>query len=739
MSKASSATAVLDSTDLRKALSKRKLDSRIISPPVLIYLMGKVMRHPFLVLVTFLAIGILIGLDLFSIALFLPFLDALQGGNGGLVDATPLAFLVALFEDYTIVERIRFVAGLLVATQVAKAVVLYLADRTLQYMLLRVQRDIRFDIFRTMMDTEMRYIGRYRQGNLFTILHSFPSSGTKIVNEYIKAMHNSTMVIAAVIAMASFDVTMTAVALTLAVLVTWMISRLNVVLRRQSIDMREQRMELHRFSLEAIQGLKTFHLFGRTKTTKQRFEDQLIDFQRIQYRNAWLSGLVAPLFGILSMGFFAGLIILATFLLDRSDDAWVAILTAFVIVNSQLMGKTGKFAKRRANLAKEMPAMETLLAFMRDPRRSELPDGKQTFARMQRGIKLDNVSFRYGDKEPWVLNGITMDIPKGKMTAVVGGSGAGKSTLVDLVARLYDPTQGKVLVDGKPLPDFEVDSWRARIAVVSQDTFLFNDTVLENIRFGRPDASDAEVQEAARIADAEAFIRELPQDMMTMVGDRGTRLSGGQRQRIAIARAVLADPDLLILDEATSALDTASERLVQQALTRLGKGRTVLAVAHRLSTIREADNIVILEKGEIVEQGDHATLAKAGGQYGRYLQLQDGGLNDEAQAQLLREVRDDATIGLGNRDLVDEDIFWFDLVLDRDPKKFIPQIMALPGVFRAEARLTEMELIVQDLKTTLPKILGLLRSGGIGMKFIEPRAGDTEMFLEAMVDQTPSR
>jgi len=237
-------------------------------------------------------------------------------------------------------------------------------------------------------------------------------------------------------------------------------------------------------------------------------------------------------------------------------------------------------------------------------------------------IELQHVSFGYANETRSVLRDVSLTIPAGTMVALVGESGGGKSTLTKLLPRFHDPVSGKVLWDGIDLRDASVASLRSQIALVTQETVLFNDTVRHNIAYGKPDATDAEIEAAATIAFAHDFIEEMPDGYNTIVGERGIFLSGGQRQRLAIARAVLVNAPVLILDEATSALDAESERLVQRAIANLIKDRTTIVIAHRLSTVRRADTIVVMESGRIIEMGTHSELLARGGQYRKLYELQ---------------------------------------------------------------------------------------------------------------------
>jgi len=233
-------------------------------------------------------------------------------------------------------------------------------------------------------------------------------------------------------------------------------------------------------------------------------------------------------------------------------------------------------------------------------------------------VRLEAVGLRYGPERPWVLRTIDLEIPRGRTVALVGPSGAGKSSIADLLTGLFDPSEGRILIDGVPLGEIDLPTWQRRLGVVSQDTFLFNASVAANIAFGSPEASRAAIEAAAERALAAGFIAQLPEGYDTLLGERGHRLSGGQRQRLSLARAFLRDPELLILDEATSALDVHSERLVQQALADFERGHTVLVIAHRISTVRQADEIVVLDQGRIVERGLHQQLLEhPGGLYRR--------------------------------------------------------------------------------------------------------------------------
>ncbi|MBD3173682.1 MAG: ATP-binding cassette domain-containing protein, partial [Armatimonadia bacterium] len=284
------------------------------------------------------------------------------------------------------------------------------------------------------------------------------------------------------------------------------------------------------------------------------------------------------------------------------------------------LSKTGRNWARLQELGS---VCDRIMEFLSLPVEDERDEAKPNIEVSRAHVAFDSVAFEYREGMP-VLQDVSLEIRPGEVVAVVGESGSGKSTLASLLARLYEPTSGEIRVDGQVIGDCSRSSLRSEMGVVLQDSFLFTGTVRWNIGLGDREASDEAIEEAARVANAEGFIGDLPEGFDTVVGERGATLSGGQRQRVAIARAVLRDPKILILDEATSSLDSEAEKVVQAALNRLMVGRTTLAIAHRLSTIKEADRIYVLDRGRVVERGTHDELLAKGEYYARLWRLQAG-------------------------------------------------------------------------------------------------------------------
>jgi len=300
-----------------------------------------------------------------------------------------------------------------------------------------------------------------------------------------------------------------------------------------------------------------------------------------------------------------------------SGHITVGSLMMFLVYLMMLLEPLAALASSATQFQNSLSGLDRILDLLQEPREMQsTPDSIRADRRSVQGhMSFDDVTFLYPGTQTPALQDIRLSVKAGQTVALVGPSGAGKTTLCNLVARFYDPTRGRVTLDGRDLRDYDVESFRALLGVVEQDVFLFDGTIAQNIAYSRKDATVEDIRAAAEIANANEFIDRLPDGIQTLIGERGVKLSGGQRQRLAIARAMLADPKLLILDEATSNLDTDSEQLIQQSLGRLIKGRTTFVIAHRLSTIAGADVIVVVEGGRILQTGTHAELMSLGGKY----------------------------------------------------------------------------------------------------------------------------
>jgi ABC-type multidrug transport system fused ATPase/permease subunit len=364
---------------------------------------------------------------------------------------------------------------------------------------------------------------------------------------------------------------------------------------------------------ELISGIRVIQAFTAEAHEKNRLSKTLK--QRYQAERKSYAGQVAiqpisdtlGIFVLVILGFWGTQILSETLILP--------LLLTFLLILLRMFPRINQLNSLRTSLANFSESFSSISYFLQETKISDVPDGFLKFEALQNCITFGNVTFSHAGCPKSTLKGISFALPKGNTVALVGESGSGKSTLADLLLRFYDPQQGKVSIDGIDLKNFDLESLRRKISVVSQDTFLFNTTIRENICYGTPDAKESEVLAAARNAYAEEFILHLPDRFDTVIGDRGVRLSGGQRQRLAIARAILRNPEILVLDEATSALDSTSEGIVQKALDDVSQNKTVLVIAHRLSTIQRADQIIVLKQGEIVEAGRHQELISLGGHY----------------------------------------------------------------------------------------------------------------------------
>jgi len=384
------------------------------------------------------------------------------------------------------------------------------------------------------------------------------------------------------------------------------------------------RVEVSSRITEDFQGLRLLHSSGQLDAADQLLRNRMGELERQLRGQARRLAVVEPFSSFLPILAIALIAALSLLLLGERNTGVLPSLVTFVLALQRLNMRFSELANISNGMANNSASLDRLNQILSPEGKQFRRHGSIPFKALEDAIRLEGVELQYAPNLPPALSDVSFNLPKGQMLALVGQSGAGKSSIADLLTGLYSPTAGQIWIDGTPLEQLKLAGWQQRLGVVSQDTFLFNATIAENIAFGTVGASLIQIKAAYQAAQAAGFIESLPDGYDTLVGERGYRLSGGQRQRLSLARAILRDPELLILDEATSALDSASERLVQEAIERFGRNHTVLVIAHRLSTIVEADQILVLDGGRVVQRGSHISLLAEEGTYRELWKCQSG-------------------------------------------------------------------------------------------------------------------
>ena len=486
----------------------------------------------------------------------------------------------------------------------------------------RVVARLRTDLYRAILSQDTAFFDHSRTGELTSRLSSDTTvlQNTVTVNVSM-ALRFGVGAVGGVVMLAWMSPILTAVAMIVVPVVAVGLSFYGRLIRKISGDFQDALAKSTEVAEESIGGVRTVRSFAREETEVRRYAAAVDASYGLASRRALLLGLYNGAAGFAGYGAIA-LIVWQGGRMVTQGAMTVGELTAFLLYTMTVAFSIGALSGLYADFMKAMGASRRVFELLDRAPLLEGSGGERPDA-VAGEVRFEGVDFRYPARNDTpVLRGVDLAIRPGEVVALVGPSGSGKSTVAALIARFYDPDRGRILLDGRGLQDLDPRWLREQVGAVSQEPVLFATSIAENVRYGRPDASDEEVERALEAANALQFVTAFPEGTETLVGERGVRLSGGQKQRIAIARALLKDPKVLILDEATSALDTESEHLVQEALERLMRGRTTLVIAHRLSTVRDADRVVVLDAGRVVESGSHDELVARDGLYRRLVERQ---------------------------------------------------------------------------------------------------------------------
>ncbi len=541
-----------------------------------------------------------------------------------LTQAALPAIMKPLF-DGVFVERdaamIRWMPLVIIALFLVRGVAEYAATYCMAWVGNRLVMDLRTQMFARLLELPTPYYDEQASGNLISKLTFDVTQVTAAATSVLVAIFKDGVAIIGLLGwMFWLNWKLTLLSLLMTPLIILIVRLVSIRLRNSSRDVQNSMGEVTQVIQEAIEGHKIVKLYGGQAYEAGRFEHETNRVRRFLMKQAAAAAASVPFVQLVAASALAAMIFFATRDSSITVGSFVSFLTAMLMLTAPLKRVTSVNEPLQRGLA----ASESVFALLDQP--GEPDTGAAHIERAHGELVFEGISLRYEGAERPALDGINLHIKPGETVALVGASGAGKTTVANLVPCFYRPTSGRITLDGHDLADLKLTSLRANIALVSQDVVLFNDTVSANIAYGAmKGASEAQIQAAADAAHATEFIRQMPQGFATLVGENGVKLSGGQRQRLAIARALLKNAPVLVLDEATSALDSESERHVQAALEALMKGRTTLVIAHRLSTVENADRIVVLDQGRIVEIGTHRALLAAGGVYAKLYQIQFSG------------------------------------------------------------------------------------------------------------------
>jgi subfamily B ATP-binding cassette protein MsbA len=570
------------------------------------------------------ALGLLASLfEGIGIGLFIPFLERLEASQAvtahdNVTHQTWLGSnLARLFEGVAPENQLPAIGAAIFGAVLLKGALSYATALLSSSLSARTGHELRTRVYEEVLTVDFHVIHKLGTGRLLNVLSN---ESWRTADAVINLLH-------AVISLGTFFVYM-ALLLTiswkLTLIVTAILLLMSVIVRSLTrkvgflgAKMTRANADVASRMVDGVDGIEVIRGYGQESHARRSFESVSERLSKLTMRTGILSGAVHPVYEIL-----AAAVLVTVLLMSVQAGASLAPLLVFIFLLYRLAPLVRHLEAERVDLISSQAAVKETLAIIQSQEKQYIQSGDEEFDGLEEEIVLDKVSYRYEPDADLALEGIEATLPAKGLTAIVGRSGSGKSTLVKLLLRFFDPTEGRILVEGRPLPALKLNAWRSRIAVVPQRAYLFNATVRDNIAFGELQADDEEVEAAAKAAGADTFIPGLPNSYNTRLGEDGIELSGGEAQRICLARALIREPDLLLLDEATNALDSISEDLIHVAVDRIRLKCAVVVVAHRLATIESADQILVLDNGRLVEQGGLQELIAKGGLFADLYQRQ---------------------------------------------------------------------------------------------------------------------
>ena len=549
-----------------------------------------------------------------SISLFIPLVQNQMGtGSAGMIGR-----MTAIFQGIPAETRLLWIGLSILLCVVLKNVLGYSYSLLFQRVNASISHRLRCGIVHQLLSVSQSYLDTHDSGKLLNTLGTDTWRVSSAFAALASVIINICMTLTLSLMLLVISWKLTLITGCLLVLISQIVQRLTRHAKQLSRQATAANASLSQRMLETFHGLRLIRAFGREKHEQDRFDAASREVSKIFLKLDRISGLVHPLSEVLAASLLLGILVV----MAMRAPGQLAVSMTFLILLYRLQPRIRQLDGDRVALNALSASVEEVRNLLDETDKPYLRSGVRVPASIEKGIAFENVSLHYDSGKRAALEQVTCSINMGETTALVGPSGAGKSSLISLICRFYDPSSGQLLIDGIPLRELDLTWWRNQIAVVSQDIYLFNASVAENIIYGKLGATRGELLEAARKAHALDFIEELPDGFETVLGDWGLRLSGGQRQRLALARAFIRDPKILILDEATNSLDLISEKVVQDALEQFGRDRTVLIIAHRISTIEHADRVIVLDAGRVVESGSVRELLAKGGLFSRFYALQ---------------------------------------------------------------------------------------------------------------------